>query len=113
MRRRTFEVDKAEAKMMGVCSGLARTMGIDPIVVRIAFVVATLIGGWPWTVVAYIVLAMVGKPKRAPLRRGAVAHDGLQECGGLSDLDRRMAEIDHYVASSNQHRLAREIEELR
>lgn len=112
MRRRTFEVDKAEAKMMGVCSGLARTMGIDPTIVRIAFVVATLIGGWPWTVVAYVILAMIGKPKRARLRRSAVAYDGLQECGGLSDLDRRMAEIDHYVASSNR-RLAREIEELR
>jgi phage shock protein C len=88
-------------------------MGIDPMVVRIAFVVATLIGGWPWTVIAYIVLAMAGKPKRAPLRRGAVAYEGLQECGGLSDLDRRMAEIDHHYVASSNSRLAREIEELR
>ncbi|HEX8644074.1 MAG TPA: PspC domain-containing protein [Allosphingosinicella sp.] len=109
--RRTFEVDKAEAKLMGVCSGLARMTGVDATVIRIGFVVATLIGGWPWTVVAYVVLALAGKPKRTRVAASA-RRASLEERGAMSDLDRRLAEVDHYVASSND-RLAREIEELR
>jgi len=116
MRRRTFEVDKAEAKLMGVCAGLARNLGIDPTIVRIGLVVATLVGGWPWTLVAYVILGMVGQPKGARLGRsrseGLSGQARLEERGGMRDLDRRLAEIDHYVASSNG-RLAREIEDLR
>ena len=112
MIRRTFQVDRAESKLMGVCSGLANMTGVDATVIRIGFVVATLIGGWPWTLVAYFVLGLVGQPKRARLRReraqaGLAAGDHRP-----SDLDRRMAEIETYVSSSNG-RLAREIEELR
>ena len=116
MTRRTFEVDKAEAKVMGVCAGLAGTMGIDPTIVRIAFVVATLAGGWPWTLIAYFILAMAGQPKRARAGRGvsaaATGYQSLEERGAMRDLDRRLAEVDQYVASSNS-RLAREIEDLR
>lgn len=116
MTRTTFEVDKAEAKMMGVCAGLARMMDVDPTIVRIAFVVGTLIGGWPWTVVAYILLAMVGKPKRHRAGRrhagAALSHRDHEDRAEPRDLDRRLAEIDLYVASSNG-RLAREIEDLR
>jgi len=116
MTRSTFEVDKAEAKLMGVCAGLGRTMGIDPTIVRIAFVLATIAGGWPWTLIAYFVLAMAGKPKGARAGRGvsasAAGYETLEERGTMRDLDRRLAEVDQYVASSNS-RLAREIEELR
>ena len=111
MRRRNFEVDRAEAKLMGVCAGLARMIGVDATIIRIGFVVATLIGGWPWTVVAYFVLGLIGQPKRQPARglgRSAIADGGYRS----TDLDRRMAEIETYVSSSNG-RLAREIEELR
>jgi len=113
MRCRTFEVDKAEAKMLGVCSGIARMTGVDATIVRIGFVVATLVGGWPWTLVAYVVLALVGQPKRARARlnRHAGGFHSV-ETGAPRDIDRRLAEIDTYVASSNS-RLAREIEELR
>jgi phage shock protein C len=111
MMRRTFAVDKSEAKMMGVCSGLARMSGVDATVIRIGFVVATLVGGWPWTVVAYVVLAMAGSPKRACMHR-APRRESLEERGAMRDLDRRLAEVDQYVASPNS-RLAREIEELR
>ncbi|HEY0012375.1 MAG TPA: PspC domain-containing protein [Allosphingosinicella sp.] len=116
MTRRTFEVDRAEAKLMGVCAGLARSLNIDPTLVRIAFVVATLVGGWPWTLVAYAVLAMAGQPKRARGGRGVAAaapgYESAEERAAVRDLDRRLAEVDLYVASSNG-RLAREIEELR
>jgi phage shock protein C len=115
MTRRTFEVDKAEAKLMGVCAGLARTMNVDPTIVRIAFVVATLVGGWPWTVIAYVLLGIAGKPKRARGRGhlpAAAAFGNVEGRAEPRDLDRRLAEVDLYVASANS-RLAREIEELR
>jgi len=116
MRLRTkFEVDRTEAKLMGVCAGLANHTGIDATIVRIGFVVATVIGGWPWTVIAYVVLGMVGQRRRDRADRG----DGVLVRSGssptrerTSELDRRLAEIDSYVAGSDS-RLAREIDELR
>jgi len=112
MTRRNFEVDRSEAKLMGVCSGLARMTGVDATIIRIGFVVATLIGGWPWTLIAYVILGFVGKPKHGRLHRGASHRESVAHAGAMTDLDRRLAEVDHYVASSNG-RLAREIEELR
>jgi phage shock protein C len=106
-----FEVDRCEGKLMGVCAGLGKAMGVDPTIVRIGFVVATIVGGWPWTVIAYFALGFFGQPGRGRIRRRpqrasvASAYEG-------RDLDRRLAEIDTYVASPNS-RLAREIEDLR
>lgn len=110
--RSRFEVDRSEAKLMGVCAGLGRSLGIDATIVRIAFVVATLVGGWPWTVIAYVALGLYGQSGGARFgrrqRRASLA-DSSHRTG---DLDRRLAEIDSYVAGPNS-RLAREIEELR
>jgi phage shock protein C len=51
-------LDKANKKILGVCAGLANWSGMDPMVVRLIFAVATLIGfGSP--ILIYIVLAMV------------------------------------------------------
>lgn len=36
-----FAVDKANAKMMGVCAGLARSSGVDVTTIRILVVVTT------------------------------------------------------------------------
>ncbi|HEX8654088.1 MAG TPA: PspC domain-containing protein [Allosphingosinicella sp.] len=106
-----FEVDRSQAKLMGVCAGLGRTMGIDPTIVRIGFVVATLIGGWPWTVIGYFALGLVGQARRGrPRRQRAASLAG--SAYEARDFDRRLAEIDSYVASPNG-RLAREIEDLR
>ena len=33
-----------DAKLMGVCSGIARYIGIDPAIVRLAFVICTVFG---------------------------------------------------------------------
>ena len=38
MRRRNFEVDRENGKMLGVCAGLANTTGIDATVIRIGAV---------------------------------------------------------------------------
>jgi phage shock protein C len=107
-----FEVDRSEAKLMGVCAGLARAMGIDPTIIRIGFVVATIVGGWPWTVIAYVALGWFGQPGRARVRRTPRRESLAGAPFESSDLERRMAEIDSYVASPNS-RLAREIDDLR
>lgn len=51
-------LDKPNKKILGVCAGLANWSGMDPMIVRLIFAVATLIGfGSP--ILIYIVLAMV------------------------------------------------------
>jgi phage shock protein C len=51
-------LDKANKKILGVCGGLANWSGIDPMIVRIIFAAATLIGvGSP--IIIYILLAMI------------------------------------------------------
>ena len=55
---RTFALDKPNAKLMGVCSGLARSTGADPTLVRVLAVVGTLIVGG-MTIPAYIVAGLV------------------------------------------------------
>jgi phage shock protein C len=114
--KKKFTLDRRNKKLMGVCAGLANTTGIDATIVRIAVVLLTLAGGFPWTVIAYLIAAMMAKPQPlADHRSGDVP--GLRGSTydyqlSTSDLDRRLAEVDNYVAGSNS-RLAREIEELR
>lgn len=114
--RRKFEVDRHEAKLMGVCAGIGRHFGVDPTVIRIGFVVATVLGGWPWTLVAYIVLGVVGQPKRVRARTADAASTrpdpAFESSERMRDFDRRLAEIDSHIASSNS-RLEREIDDLR
>jgi phage shock protein C len=51
-------LDKANKKILGVCAGLANWSGTDPMIVRLIFAVATLVGfGSP--ILIYIVLAMI------------------------------------------------------
>ncbi len=45
-------------KISGVCAGLAEYFGIDPTLVRIAFVIGTIASGGPF-ILAYIILAMI------------------------------------------------------
>jgi phage shock protein C len=114
--RRKFSLDKSNGKWMGVCSGIANFLGVDATIVRIAAVVLTVIGGFPWTVIAYVAAGFIAKPKR-------MGHGDMESIGGrrhstyqlrtsMRDIDRRMAEVESYVTQSNT-RLAREIEELR
>ena len=51
-------MDKANKKILGVCAGLANWSGIDATVVRLLFVIMTLVGfGSP--VLIYILMAMI------------------------------------------------------
>ena len=53
--RRRLARDRSNAVVAGVCSGLARRLGVDPIIVRVVFVVAAVVtrGG---AVAAYVLL---------------------------------------------------------
>ncbi len=41
---RTFRLDKANGKLGGVCAGISNYFGLDVTVIRIVFVLGTLIG---------------------------------------------------------------------
>ena len=112
MRGRKFEVDRANGKVAGVCAGIANMTGWDVTVVRVALVLLTLTIAFPWSLIAYGVAAIVGKPERG--RSYALSRSPSREetRERVRNLDLRMQAIETYVTSSNS-RLAREIEELR
>ncbi len=114
--RRKFHLDRRNGKIMGVCAGIADYFNIDATLVRVAAVIFTLLGAFPWTLIAYAAAALIAKPK--PIGFGE-AEDVSMFRGSsrdvresMRDVDRRMAEVETYVTSPNS-RLAREIEELR
>ena len=112
MRGNRFEVDRANGKLLGVCAGIANHMGVDATIVRVALVLVTVLGGFPWTLIAYGALYLVGKPRGASAYVPAPIRARDDKSERVRDLDRRMQEIEAYVTSSNSG-LAREIEDLR
>lgn len=55
---RSFRLDKNNAKLAGVCSGIGNYFNIDPLLVRIGFVLATLLGfGSP--ILIYLAIALI------------------------------------------------------
>lgn len=109
-----FELDRANGKFMGVCAGIAETTGWDVTLIRVALVVAFI--AFPWAVLGYFVAAWFGKPKAADRYDGLGSSFGKRSAfearRSTTDLDRRLAEVDTYVASQNNS-LAREIDALR
>lgn len=114
--------DKVEGKIMGVCAGIGDYVGVDPIWIRVAFVLLTLSMGWP--LLAYILLAMLAPKKPASLygdRQEQKFWQGVRQSPTRSareirsrfrDIDRRLADVEeHYVASNTS--LSNEIEQLR
>jgi phage shock protein C len=124
-RRTKFYLDKRNAKMMGVCSGIADYTGVEVTWVRVGMVLLTILGGFPWTLLAYLITGWVASDK--PREFYDVDPDatkfwqGVRAAPGRSvrdvrarfrDIDRRLADVEAHVTSSNS-RLAREIESLR
>lgn len=134
MSRGQFYLDKSNAKLAGVCAGVADYTGIDALWVRIATVFLTF-----WvsfiTIPLYIAVALLadGRPaalyspeeeerllRRMERRR---ARRGLERYGlssrssrmrsDLSDLDRRIADMEAHYTGSSSSRLAAEIDSLR
>lgn len=112
LRGQRFEVDRAEGKLLGVCAGIANHSGIDVTIIRVGLVLVTLMGAFPWTLVAYGIAAFFGQPRRGSGtgRSSFAMREESRE--RMRNLDLRMQAVETYVTSSNS-RLAREIEELR
>lgn len=51
---RAFTLDRGNAKIMGVCAGLAERTGVDALVIRVGLVLLTLFALGPIAVVAYL-----------------------------------------------------------
>ena len=58
-----FYLDKQNAKWKGVCAGIADYTGVDVLWVRLGTVMFTLMGGFPWTLIAYVITAWMAHQK--------------------------------------------------
>ena len=122
--RTKFYLDKQNAKWAGVCAGIADYTGMDATLVRIGFVLLTVLSG-PWTLPAYFITAWMAPRKPIELYeqdpdqqkfwqgvRRSPHRTARDVRSRFRDLDRRLADVETYVTSSNT-RLAQEIEQLR
>ena len=112
--RRKFQLDRQNGKLWGVCAGISEYTGWDVTLVRIGLVLVTVLGAFPWTLIAYGATAFVARDRGArrdapPARVKTSTYDLKQS---MRDVDRRMAEVEQYVTAGNSS-LAREIESLR
>ena len=122
--RTKFYLDKQNAKWKGVCSGVADYTGIEVIWVRIAMILLTLAGGFPWTLIAYALLAWMAEAKPINLYqdredqkfwqgvRSNPTRSTAEVRSKLRDVDRRLADIELHYTSRNSA-LANEIDSLR
>jgi len=122
--RTQFYLDKQNAKWMGVCSGIADYTGIDVLWVRIGTILVTLMGAFPWTLIAYFLTAWLAQPKPVGLYaskedekfwqgvRSNPTRTTRNVRAKFRDIDRRLAEVEAFYTSGNS-RLAREIDNLR
>ncbi len=55
---RAFRLDKQRGKLLGVCSGIGDYFGIDTTLVRIGFVLGTLIG-FGSLILVYLAIALI------------------------------------------------------
>jgi phage shock protein C len=124
-RRTKFYVDKRNRKWLGVCAGIADYTGVDVTLVRVGTVLLTLVGGFPWTVIAYVMVNWMANDKPSEFvgtsredekfwqtvlaRPGTSVRDVRAK---FRDIDRRIADVEAHVTSHNST-LAREIDALR
>ena len=142
MSRGNFYLDKSNGKIKGVCAGIADYTGIDALWVRLAAVLLTCFGLAGFTIIAYILIAWVADDKpmylyseeeedrllRRMEQRRVRQSRGLDRglnLGGfgttrsgrlrsdISDIDRRVAEMEEHYKTSSTSRLAAEIDSLR
>jgi phage shock protein C len=124
-RHTKFYRDKRNGKWMGVCAGIADYTGVDVTLIRIGFVLATVLGGSLPVVAAYLIAGWL-----SPIKPRELAYESKEQAkfwqgvraspartvrdvrSRFRDIDRRLADVETYVTSSNG-RLAREIEQLR
>ncbi len=130
MSRGPFYLDKSNAKMAGVCAGIADYTGVDALWIRLGAVFLTF-----WvsfiTIPIYIAVAVLAdnrpmalyseeeeerllrRMERRRHHRGMVSTRSKRLRSDVSDLDRRIAEMEAHYSSSSNSRLAAEIDSLR
>lgn len=133
MSRGQFYLDKSNAKLAGVCSGIADYTGVDAFWVRLAAVLMMLFG-FPVVIPIYIAIAVLAdnrpmglyteeeetrllqKMARRRSNKGLNLREPSQRSNRLrselSDMDRRVSDMEAHYSNSNS-RLAAEIENLR
>jgi phage shock protein C len=128
MARRTgFYLDKRNGKFMGVCAGIADYTGFDVLWIRVGTVFATIFG-FPFPLIAYLVIGWVADSKPGTLyasedadpedrqfwqkTRAAPGRTIREVRSSFRDIDRRLRDIELQYTSP-QHKLAREIDDLR
>lgn len=121
MSRGPFYLNKSNAKISGVCAGIADYTGVDALWIRLAALLLTLFVSFI-TIPIYIGAAFAAQKRPASLYDDAAEDRLLRRMERdrsktryrteLSDMDRRVAEIEAYYSSSNT-RLAAEIDRLR
>jgi phage shock protein C len=122
--RTRFYLDKQNKKWLGVSAGIADYTGLDVTLVRIGFLLLTLLGSGAG-LIAYLVTAWM-----APVKPRELAYENKEDKqfwqgvrtnprrttrmvrSKIRDIDRRLADVETYVTSSHG-RLSREIEQLR
>ena len=119
----TLYRDKQNAKLMGVCAGIADYTGVDSLWVRLGFLIL-LFTVAPILLPAYFVAGLLLNKKPAHLYKDSDEQKYWQRVrqsprrtarevrGQLRDIDRRLADVETYYVSSNP-RLNAEIERLR
>jgi phage shock protein C len=123
-RHTKFYLDRKNKKVLGVCAGIADYTGVDVTLVRIGLVLLTVLGNGV-TIIAYFIAAWLAPCKPRELSqetpedtkfwqgvRASPARTVRDVRSRFRDIDRRLADVETYVTSSNS-RLAREIEQLR
>ncbi|MCT2398852.1 PspC domain-containing protein [Novosphingobium mangrovi (ex Huang et al. 2023)] len=133
MSRGQFYLDKSNAKLAGVCSGIADYTGVDTFWIRLGAVLLTLFGFY-LTIPIYIAVAVLAdsrpmglyseaeeerllrRMERRRQRRGLTMPGTSRSSrlrSDLSDLDKRIADMEAHYSSSSNSRLAAEIDSLR
>jgi len=122
--RTQYYLNKQDAKWKGVCAGIADYTGIEALWVRVGIVILTLAGGFPWTLIAYAMVAWMAPKKPIDLYQSADDQKFWQGVrtnpkrstaevrSKLRDVDRRLADMETHFTSRNTA-LADEIERLR
>jgi phage shock protein C len=121
--RTKFYLDKKNAKLMGVCAGIADYTGVDVTWVRVGTVLLTFATSG-WVLLAYFITGWVANPQPAGLYGDAddakfwqgvrtnTRRSTAEVRSAFRDIDRRLADIEMMYTSRNS-RLADEIDSLR
>ena len=121
--RTSFYRDKQNAKMMGICAGIADYTGVDVLWVRLGFVALLFTTGFG-ILPFYFIAGMLANRKPTHLYgdrqeakfwqhvRQSPARTARDVRATFRDIDRRLADVETYYVTANP-RLSEEIERLR